>query len=897
MRKFSKLLLVVCLILVFCLIIVACDPQNPIEPDDPNTGNGDGGGDGDGGKIPEGEYTIDKEPGKNQLTIYWKGNADVATTDIWMWWDGKEGSGYPVHECEYGFKVVVNIPADIMQVGFIVRTDCSDPGGASWGDATKDFGDDRYAIITGEETFIWLKSGDGSQYTSNDYGVTLEMIKLFINAGMISLNQIQYNLTPKYKIESLDDVKLYDGDKEIAITGLSSLGNEVVTGIIQVEGSLDIAKQYELEIKDYGRKVVAPTKVFDSKDFIDNYVYDGDDLGATVAGGQTTFKVWAPTASKVVLNLFESGHEGVAYKSVDMVKGDKGVWEKTESGKLYGKYYTYTVTTAVGTQEAVDPYAKSAGLNGNRGMIIDLDATDPAGFSQDTYIDSIDKYTDAVIWEVHVRDFTNKIATAKYPGKYLGFTETGLTNSSGIPIGIDYVKNLGITHVHLLPVYDYATVNEANPDEKFNWGYDPKNYNVPEGSYSTNPYDGAVRVTEFKQMVQAMHAQGLGVVMDVVYNHTYDANSSLNKIVPYYYYRYNPNGTNSNGSGCGNDTASERAMFRKFMVDSVSYWISEYHLDGFRFDLMGLHDVVTMQEIEKAVHAINPKAIIYGEGWTMGSNRYTSDAPADQVNNNKIVASEGAAGSVAVFNDVIRDAIKGSVFTETAKGYVSGNPAGNISGIQFAMRGSAYAGASWKVKNASVINYVSAHDNNTLWDKFMLSNGNDSLEARLAMNKLAAAIYMFAPGTPFMQAGEEMLRTKYDEEKGTYDHNSYASSDKINNIDWEVLTPTSNEYMMMNFYKGLIELRKSSAVLTSNGKAAVTIKVIDGKSLQATFDNHMGSVVTLLINPTDADVSFVLNGSWVLYGTEGGCGSTAIASGVTGAYVVPAKGFALFQNK
>ncbi len=892
-RKFNKLLIVICLILALCLF-VACDPESPTVPG-PDTGNGDGG---DGGttdtgyKVPDGEYTIEKEEGKNQLTIYWQGNADPATTDIWMWWEGKDGSGYNVHECGYGLKVVVNVPIEIDKVGFIVRTDCSDPGGSAWGTATKDYDQDRFAIITGEETFIWLKEGDGSQYTTKDNGETFEMIKLFTNAGMINLSQIQYNLTPACEIQSLSDVRLTCGNEVIEITAVSSLGNKVDNGIIQVAGQLDITKEYELEIGDFGKKMVMPTKVFDSQDFIENFTYDGDDLGATVKDGNTTFKVWAPTASKVVLNLFESGHEGTAYKSVDMTKADKGVWQTTETGSLYGKYYTYSVTTAVGTQEAVDPYAKSAGLNGNRGMIVDLEASDPVGFGNDQYVE-LEKYTDAVIWEVHVRDFSNKIASSQYKGKYMAFTETGLTNSSGISVGVDYVKNLGITHVHLLPVYDYKTVDEAHPDEKFNWGYDPQNYNVPEGSYSTNPYDGNTRVIEFKKMVQAMHGQGLGVIMDVVYNHTYDANSSLNKIVPYYYYRYNSNGTNSNGSGCGNETASDRKMYSKFMVDSVVYWMTEYHLDGFRFDLMGLHDVDTMQAIEQAVHAINPSAIIYGEGWTGGTSALAGSKQATQANIKKITASAGSAGAVAVFNDAIRDGVKGSVFNKTTPGYVSGAFTNdNFSKISFTMRGSKYAaqGVSWSVANAGVINYVSAHDNNTLWDKFELSNGKNTVEERLAMNRLAAVLYMVAPGTPFMQAGEEMLRTKGGDE------NSYASSDAVNNIDWEVLKPGSNEYNMMLFYKGLIALRKTSNVLTSNGSLSVNISQV-GNAMQITFDNNMGSRVLVLVNPTASSVDFILNGTWHLYANGNGCSTTATANSLTGKYTVLSRDFAIFQNK
>ncbi|MDE7159030.1 MAG: type I pullulanase, partial [Clostridiales bacterium] len=335
---------------------------------------------------------------------------------------------------------------------------------------------------------------------------------------------------------------------------------------------------------------------FSSAAFSNAYTYNGNDLGVTLAENSTQFKLWAPTAASVKLNLFEAGNGGVAYKTVDLTLGEKGVWSYTENLNLDGKYYTYTVKTSLGEQEAVDPYAKSAGLNGLRGMIIDLDTTDPDGWDGTPFNNpNVENYTDAQIWEVHVRDFSNKIKSSKYKGKYLAFTERGLTENN-VPVGIDYLVELGITHVHLLPSYDYASVDEAKPNESFNWGYDPQNYNVPEGSYSTDPTDGAKRVTEYKQMVQALHNAGISVVMDVVYNHTYSLDSNLNKVVPYYYYRYGNDGTPSNGSGCGNETASERAMVRKYMVDSVSYWQNEYNLDGFRFDLMGVHDITTMQD-------------------------------------------------------------------------------------------------------------------------------------------------------------------------------------------------------------------------------------------------------------------------------------------------------------
>ncbi len=848
MRKLSKLMLIiVCLVLVLS-VLVACNNQN-------------------------GEYTLELEDGYNQLTLYWKGYTDIAKSDMWIWWEGKEGSGYLMHECDYGYKVVVNVPENVTKVGFIVRLNCSNPGGTSWGEATKDFAEDRFVTITGRENFVWLKSGDGNQYISYDNGVTLEMAKTFSIASIISLDKIYYNISPAYRINSLDDIRLYENGTRVEIENLDSFGNEVIAGRFSVKGGLDITKNYELEIADYGRKTVVPMGIFDSPEFIEQYTYDGDDLGAIVSGGKTTFKLWAPTASKVVLNLFDSGHEGNAYKSVDLQKADKGVWERIEDASLYGKYYTYTVTTCNGTQEAVDPYAKSAGANGNRGMIVDLDGTNPNGFASDNFVQTIDTYTDAIIWEVHVRDFSNKIAQSQYKGKYMAFTERGLTNSHGVPVGLDYVKNLGITHVHLLPVYDYATVDETNPNASFNWGYDPKNYNVPEGSYSTNPYDGAVRVNEFKQMVQAMHNQGIGVVMDMVYNHTYDGNSSLNKIVPYYYYRFTSNGANSNGSGCGNDTASERKMYRKFMVDSVSYWVSEYHLDGLRFDLMGLHDIVTMQEIEEAVHAINPKAIIYGEGWDMGANRYTNDAPANQSNINKITASEGAAGAIAVFNDAIRDGLKGSVFEKEGQGYISGDTSyQNFGKVQFGISGGNQnrGGVTWYNKNSGVINYISAHDNNTLWDKLAISNAQNTVEERLQMNRLGATIVMMSQGTPFMQAGEEMLRTKGGDE------NSYNSSDAVNNIDWEVLSQDSDEYNMMLYYKGLIELRKAMPILRANSGVNVLFSTLANNAMAVQFVSGE-DIILMLINPNNDAITYTLDGNYNLYVDGSQASANAIA--------------------
>ncbi|MBE6934446.1 MAG: type I pullulanase [Ruminococcaceae bacterium] len=817
------------------------------------------------------EYTLPLEDGFNQVTFYWKTTKSIENCDMWIWWAGKDGSGNVFHPWEHGGKVVVNIPEGVDQIGFIVRRDCSEPGGSAWGSATKDYESDRFATITGKETTIYLKTGDPDQYISKDGGTTLEKMKNFSLAGMTDFQTIEYHITPAVTLNTLDQVKVYQNGQEVKIQSVSTLGKSAASGAVVLEEKLDISKPYEIEIEGFDRKAVMPTKIFDSKEFLDNYTYDGKDLGAVIKGSATAFKVWAPTASKVVLNLFAAGNDCEAFANVEMKRGEKGVWEYTQPNCGHGVYYTYSVTASAGTQEATDPYAKAAGVNGDRSMVVDLSKTNPAGWGK-PFDSGISSYSDAVIWEVHVRDFSNKLTQSKYPGKYLAFTERGLTNSSGVAAGVDYLVNLGVTHVHLLPVYDYATIDETKLDTpQFNWGYDPKNFNVPEGSYSTDPYHGEVRIHEYKQMVQGLHNAGLGVVMDVVYNHTYDANSAFNKIVPYYYYRYTSTGANSSASGCGNDTASERYMFRKFMVDSVSYWAKEYQLDGFRFDLMGLHDVQTMQEIEKAVHAINPKAIIYGEGWTMGAT-IDGSAQANQQNINQITPHNGGIGSVAVFNDVIRDGLKGSTFDKLSQGYISGANILNERSIRFGISGGDVSGAAWTAKNNMTINYMSAHDNHTLWDKLALSNGNDTVERRLAMNRLGAGIIMISQGTPFMQAGEEMLRSK------DGDENSYKSSDEINNIRWDALTPDSQEYAMMQYYKGLIAMRKAYGILGRDGEATVTFSnfFVDGLAVQ--FEAKDGSKALALINPTPQKFQYELDGDWSLVADGTHAGAEAFAN-------------------
>ncbi|MBO4384480.1 MAG: type I pullulanase [Clostridia bacterium] len=847
MKRFLAILLV-----LFMLAAYGCKTEpnvpNDVDPTEAPTAapTDEPGGDNE-------EYELPREPGTNRLVFYWScPGVNYDKCDMWIWYPNADGRGYLFHPCEYGVKVMLNVPEDITEVGFIVRKNCSNPGGSSWGDAEKDYEGDRWAKIEGDTTEIYLKAGEGAQYKSNDGGKTLYQEKVFNLAGIVAMNQIKYNITPAMRITSLDQIKVLEGDREIEIESVSSLNNEVVTGVITLKEELDISKLYTVVIEGYEEKTAVPTAVFDTQEFIDRYTYDGDDLGAVLSGDGTVFKVWAPTASEVKLNLYTSGDGDSLIETVEMTRGDKGVWSASSEWNNL-TYYTYTVTTAVGTFEVVDPYAKAVGVNGDRGMVVALASTNPEGWANDRYYSDIEAYNEAIIWEVHVRDFSNRIEGSAYPGKYLAFTETGLKNASGEAVGLDYLIDLGITHVHLQPVYDYATVNEASDEPQFNWGYDPKNYNAPEGSYSTDPYHGEVRINEFKQMVQALHDAGIGVVMDVVYNHTYSADSNFNKIVPYYYYRYTPSGELSNGSGCGNETASERAMFRKFMVDSVTYWAKEYHLDGFRFDLMALHDIETMQAIEEAVHAINPHAIIYGEGWTGGTTTLNANKMANQKNINKIVPH--GIGGVAVFNDTIRDGLKGSVFNSADKGYINGKTS-TAPNVVFGIEGGAnYQASGWSVDRFEVINYMACHDNNTLWDKLQLSNPDASDEERLKMNRFGAAIVMLSKGTPFFLAGEEMLRTKGG------DHNSYNSPDSVNNIDWDALTQASDVMLMRNFYRQLIRMRRANPFFTT---ADVTCEVLDGNVIKVVWSVEGEEVARAYINPNAEAKSFELDGEYRL---------------------------------
>ena len=534
--------------------------------------------------------------------------------------------------------------------------------------------------------------------------------------------------------------------------------------------------------------------------------YRGDDLELRVDNSGTHFTLWSPKAQAAKVLIYNTDRNTPAVDTLTMTPSDGGTWRVSVPEKLYGKFYTFAVTVD-GKQLAETPgiWAKAVGTNGQRAAIVDLDASDPEGWSDDRG-PVIDNITDAVLYEMHHRDFSvHPTSGIVHKGKFLALTEPGTTSPEGVATGIDHLKELGVTHVHILPSYDYNSVDETQlPSNQYNWGYDPYNYNAPEGSYSTDPADPSARIREMKEMVKALHDAGIGVVMDVVYNHTAnndDSNFSLT--APGYFYRHRPDGSYSDASGCGNETASDRQMMSDFIVNSVKYWADEYHIDGFRFDLMAIHDIETMNRVAAELKKINPSIFVYGEGWTAGDSPLPADRRALKENVDKM---EG----IAVFSDDIRDAIKGHYSNAADRGFATGKP-GNEETVKIGIvAATAHPQVDYSKGNNSkfpyagapteIINYVSCHDDLTLTDKLAKSMPGSTEADRQRAARLAQTIVFTSQGTPFIFAGEEVFRDK----KGV--HNSYKSPDSINAIDW---TLKSRNAAQFDYYRNLIALRKT----------------------------------------------------------------------------------------
>ena len=597
----------------------------------------------------------------------------------------------------------------------------------------------------------------------------------------------------------------------------------------------------------------------------ENY-YTGP-LGPDYTPGGTCLRLWAPTAEAVTVTLYHKGDGGAVLGTEPLVRGAHGVWSVWLPGEQHGRYYTFAVTVDGITRETGDPYARAAGVNGVRSMIVDLARTAPSGWERDVRPNI--PPAQRAVWEVSVRDFSQDAASGVRPawrGKYMAFTQQGTTlHGDGIhPTCLNYLKRLGVKYVQLMPIFDFGSVDEAKPLlRQYNWGYDPTNFNVPEGSYSTDPTRGEVRIRECREMIAALHAAGIGVVMDVVYNHTYRTETPLNNTVPYYFFRQNPDGSFSNGSGCGNEFASERPMARRYLIDSILYWAKEYHIDGFRFDLMGLYDAESINAVRTAQDALpgGRDILLYGEPWQGGASqlhRYEANKANLAMLNER----------VGIFCDDTRDAIKGGCFDAREPGYVEGKP-GSFWDIGAAVAAWCRSDRLPPHAPSQIVSYVSAHDNFTLWDKLLcVRYEKPEFTARdtvaLAQNRLAAGIYLTSFGLPFMQAGEEFARTK----KGV--GNSYRSSPTLNRLDWN---RAEQYHALVDYYRGLLALRAAFPRLGSTDRHAPEAlqffaleQPLVGWTLPAVWgDGAAWSALCVFYNPTETACTVSLPaGQWKL---------------------------------
>lgn len=839
---------------------------------------------------------------------YYRFNNDYDEWDVWTWLDpnhGGEGHAF-TGEDDFGkttsivYENVVDARKD--GIGIIIRK-------PDW--SAKDIEFDRfinlaYANNNGEINTYLVQSNSEIVFRAEDAVKDLAIT----TAKLDSINEISFITNVKMSKDlNVENVTLKENGEVVKVKGLE-INENLTSGKVLTEKDLSLNNEYTLEIDGYVGKTVTLGKIFNSEEFEELYHYGGE-LGALYSKDKTSFVLWSPTATNVRLALFDAGNDVEAKSVKEMTKGKNGIWTLDVDGDLNGTYYTYLVTNNGVEKEVTDPYAKAVGVNGNRAMVIDLDSTDPEGWENDVKPEFVDA-TDAIIYEMHIRDFTideSSGASMEVKGKYNGVWESGTTlfGNGDISTGIDHLKELGITHVHLLPTFDHRSIDETRLDEaQYNWGYDPQNYNTPEGSYSSDPYNAEVRVEEFKKMVMELHKAGIRVVMDVVYNHTGStADSHLNLAVPDYYYRQNSEGGFSNGSGCGNELASERSMVRKMMVDSVKYWAEEYHIDGFRFDLMALHDITTMKEIRTTLNKVDESILIYGEGWTGGDSPLSSEEQATKVNTVKYGDLQ-----IAAFSDDMRDGIKGHVFEDATPGFVNGfdgledvvkfGIVASTKNDQVEYTGgpnqySGYGKTPWANQPYQTINYASAHDNLTLWDKLQTTNP-DATEAELvAINKMSAALVLTSQGIPFFQAGEEMARTKVNDD-GSFNHNSYNAPDSVNAIDWT----RKEEYSdLFEYYKGLITLRKSHKSFRMNTTSDIQeglnfLEVTDSNVVAYTLDgkqtNDSWNNIAVIFNSNDNEVEVELpSNDWtiVVNGDKAGIESLGNIDG--NKVVVPAK--------
>ncbi|MBU3158551.1 type I pullulanase [Clostridium frigoris] len=829
---------------------------------------------------------------RTKIIIHYAKNPDNNSIwKMWLWPDKKEGAKFDfTSKDSFGQICETEFAGDFNKVGFIIYTN-------EW---EKDTDDDRFIEKfkngVGE---VWINGGDPKIYYSlaeaTKSKVTIIPSKIinkpnkFVSAKLDDLKNINIETNVSFPFVSVGDQGFIvkSNGKVLKINKITSskvIGGFTTVVNIELSENVNLNQKITISKTAFSEKDVVFGDVLQSASFEKMFSYEGNDLGNTYSTSKTSFRVWAPTASEVKLVTYKNWNDKTGTE-IKMKMSEKGTWTFDLNGNQNGIFYTYKVNIKGVWNEAVDPYARSVSANGDKGAVVDLKKTDPTIWKPNEKPD-FSNLTDAIIYELHVRDFSiDPNSGMKNKGKFLAFTEIGTTGIDGNPTGIDYIKALGVTHVELMPIFDYSTINETLNKSQFNWGYNPKNYNAPEGSYSTNPYNPSTRIKELKQAVQALHDNGLRVNMDVVYDHMYSGtNSNFNKIVPGYYFRTNQNGTNSNESGYGNTVASENVMARKFIVDSVVYWAKEYNLDGFKFDQMGLLDVKTMNEIRKKLSSINPSILVLGDGSDKGTT-LSPEAKANKQNASKMT-------EIAQFNDEIRDGLIGSVFFPKTSGFINGAfqketdiKKGIVGGIDYSNIIETYG----NIEPVQIVNYAESHSSNTLWDKLLLTNPKDSDEIRTKMHKMADSMILTSQGIPFFQAGQEFLRTKAGVKS------SYKSSDNINKIDW---TRESKNIETVDYFKGLIELRKahpafrmtSADMIKKNLKFLVVPEnmVAYEMNYNANMDSWAHIVVAYNANREDKTIKLSKKGTWniVVDGEKAGVKTIKQFSGES--LVVPA---------
>lgn len=776
---------------------------------------------------------------------------------IWAWdiTNGGNGSAHTfTHYDNYGVYVDVKLnevsDKQVKLLGFIV---------AITSDWTKDVGTDRDIEIPnkakGGILDVYLMTGVEKIYFDEESPLknSISMSVLMPTSG--ALVRTYFNVINDFTFDK-NKVSIKVNDEIVNDYTIGEYNESRKYFETTFKNDIDLTKSmviyYEFDASWIDSIKVNTYLYFDNENFAKQYTYDGDDLGVTfdneLSPSKTTFKVWAPTSSKVLLNIFSSGDYTAedSRKPIEMTLGEKGVFSTTVNEDLSGKYYTYTVTNSMGTNQVVDPYAKSVGVNGRRGMIVNFAKINQsiAGWQEDTRPVYGHSTTDASVYEIHVKDMTinpNSNVSAEKRGKFLGLAEKNTSyTKDGVTVstGLSHIKELGVTHVQIQPFYDFSSVDETKDTtvmskENYNWGYDPLNYNALEGSYSTNPYDGAVRIKEFKQMVMAMHEEGLNINMDVVYNHTSSSErSNFNLLVPGYYYRTKSDGSFYNGSGCGNEFSSERSMGRKFIIDSAKFWIDEYHLSGFRFDLMGLIDNQTMIDVYNECHALYEDIMVYGEPWAGGTSKLEGGVDPTKLDHQQTVQSSLAqsyfAGSnvlVGAFADGMRNAVRGD--NNPGIGWVQGTANSSLqNNIVAAIKG-LFSTSATSVSPQQVLNYVSCHDNYTLYDQLIQTNKNNRDFDN--MYSQAEAVVFASQGIAFMQEGEDFLRSKayIEEGKTKYSGNSYNVGDFINNMDYDLKV---KNLKMFETFKQLVQVRKDTPELRLSTREDINNKVAIGKN-------------------------------------------------------------------